>query len=147
MRERVNRAADEQRERPVKHPAQSAKNAAAKQDFLQRGDDGRRPDGVENGPDNFVRGQVLNHAAPAKPDGDAGDDRQRKKTEQQPAGKFFQLAVRWNQAGSRQEVAPSERISGQSPASARSSKRAIHETVKRRGGDLGKPCATVCASQ
>ena len=73
MHQRVNHAADEKRERPVKHTPQTAENAAAKQDFFQRGDNHRRHDGAENDSHDFVRRQILNQAPPAKSDGDAGD--------------------------------------------------------------------------
>ena len=106
MHQRVNQAADEECERPVKHAPQSAKNASAEQDFLQRGDNHRRPDGAENNFDNFVRQQILNPAASAKPDGDAGDGGQREKSEQQSAEKFFRLAVRRNKA----DVATGSRV-------------------------------------
>ena len=98
MRERVNHAADEERERPVKHAAQTAKNAAAKQDFLQRADQRSRRRRAANGRHDFTGVHRRGKGAVTAANGNSGDHGQRQKSEQQSAEKFFPLAVRRDEA-------------------------------------------------
>ena len=83
-------------------------------------------------------GHAVDENAVAGAKSDSGDNCKRKKTEQQAAGKLFPLAVRRDQAGFAPGSGADRAHQRPKTGQREQQQRAVHETVKRRAGDLGK---------